>query len=170
MGLRESATHTIVRRISAVDDSWDEFKQGIKPLTKKERILKESLKINKQQIAESVFTKTINRPPEKLPHVDVQFVRELQVKRIQNKIDLHGLNCEQAEERLFQFFKKAQLLGLKAVLVITGKGSSVDGFGVLRNFTIQWFKTHSEFVVAYAEADDKDGGQGAFYVHVRKSH
>ena len=92
-----------------------------------------------------------------------------QVKRIQNKIDLHGLNCAQAEERLFHFFKKAQLLGFKAVLVITGKGRSDDGFGVLRNFTLQWFKMHSEFVVAYAEADDKDGGQGAFYVHVRKT-
>lgn len=89
--------------------------------------------------------------------------RDQKKMQLQDRIDLHGHTQEKAHTALLHFFSKAQKQGYKWVLVITGKGA------VLQTFVPQWFENHSSFVISYAFAQPKDGGQGAFYVRVRKS-
>lgn len=87
-------------------------------------------------------------------------------KKIGATLDLHGQNQNMADRSLLHFFDRAQARGLKFVLVITGKGDPTHG--VIKSFAQNWFKQHHEYVAAYCEALVKDGGSGAFYVHIRR--
>eukprot|EP01035_Chromulina_nebulosa_P025141 gene25141-32798_t len=97
-------------------------------------------------------------------HQDVQRLtqKEMKKKKIEGRIDLHGYTRNEAESALKRFFNWAQTSNMHYVLVITGKG------GVLKTEVPLWFKKHPEFVVSFNEALPKDGGSGAYYVHVRR--
>ena len=75
---------------------------------------------------------------------------------------MHGYTRNQAESALSRFFMGAQSSNLNFVLIITGKGD------VLKNLAPDWLKKHPEYVVSFKQALPKDGGSGAFYVHVRR--
>lgn len=80
---------------------------------------------------------------------------------IEATLDLHGDTRAQAQEHLFQFLYRSQLLGKRWVRVITGKS------GVLRQDVPGWLKENSPLVSGYTQAPDFDGGCGALYVRVR---
>lgn len=73
-------------------------------------------------------------------------------------LDLHGLTLAQAEEELLNFLEKNS----GWVLLVTGKGE------ILRKWFIEWAENHPEYLVGFAQALDKHGGSGAFYLHIRK--
>ena len=50
---------------------------------------------------------------------------------IEGRVDLHGMTQEQAYSLLLSFLGRAHANGIRYVLVITGKGSSSGGDGVL---------------------------------------
>lgn len=84
-----------------------------------------------------------------------------------SKIDLHGLTLEDAQLELRQRLKTFARNGHRHVLVITGKGA--EGKGVIRSNFRDWLKQPplSELVIAYCQAQPKDGGGGAWYVNLR---
>ncbi len=96
--------------------------------------------------------------------------REIKGVKIDATIDLHGDKLDHACQRLKNFLTHCQRVGNRLVLVITGKGKNVDGeiVGVLRNEIPTWFKNNPQFVISFTNAQSKDGGEGAFYVRVRK--
>ena len=51
---------------------------------------------------------------------------------IEGRVDLHGMTQHQAHALLLAFLARAHAGGVRYVLVITGKGSSSGGEGVLR--------------------------------------
>jgi len=84
------------------------------------------------------------------------------------RIDLHGLSRDQAQLRLTGFLTEKAHAGHRHVLVITGKG--VRGGGVIRRQFPEWISSPplNELVIAYCQAQPKDGGDGAWYVNLRR--
>ncbi len=90
---------------------------------------------------------------------------------IESRLDLHGMTQPEAHARLIEFLEKAYTNGLRAVLVITGKGLRPDGkTGILRNIVPHWLgqPTLSHVIKAFGYAVPRDGGEGALYVLLRR--
>lgn len=94
---------------------------------------------------------------------------------IDGRLDLHGLTQSEAHATLLRFLRNASARQARLVLVITGKGSGKDGDlggrGVLRRQLPHWlalpeFRT---LVIGFEQAHIAHGGEGAWYVSVRRS-
>jgi DNA-nicking Smr family endonuclease len=93
---------------------------------------------------------------------------------IDARIDLHEMTQQRAYDALAGFLRQAQAMGLRHVLVITGRGGSAGSAfgsrGVLRRVVPQWF-AGPEFrplVSGFDSAERHHGGDGALYVRVRR--
>jgi DNA-nicking Smr family endonuclease len=84
------------------------------------------------------------------------------------RLDLHGLDQDQARAELTRFLHRARDEGWRAVLVITGKGTRGDG--VLRRSTPEWLASPGlrDLVAGVSEAHRRHGGQGALYVALKR--
>ena len=84
------------------------------------------------------------------------------------RLDLHGLDQDQARAMLISFLHRARSEGWRAVLIITGKGSRGDG--VLRRMTPEWLAAPSlrDLVAGVSEAHRRHGGEGALYVALKR--
>lgn len=84
------------------------------------------------------------------------------------RLDLHGYGQDQARRVLEDFLIRAQSEGLRAVLVITGKGFLGDG--ILRRSTPDWLSAPSlrSVVAGVSEAHRRHGGEGALYIALKK--
>jgi DNA-nicking Smr family endonuclease len=84
------------------------------------------------------------------------------------RLDLHGLDQDRAWAVLEAFLRRAHDEGLRAVLVITGKGT--QGPGVLRRRVPEWLAApHLAHIVAgVSEATWRHGGEGALYVALKR--
>lgn len=91
--------------------------------------------------------------------------------QLEARVDLHGLTQAEAHRLLHAFLYQAREEGLRHVLVITGKGSSSSGDGVLRRSVPQWFSTapFRLLVSGFDEASRRHGGGGALYVRLRRA-
>lgn len=94
------------------------------------------------------------------------------------RIDLHGLTLAQAHPALSRFILEAVTDGRRLVLVITGKGKSKpdtgpipERHGALRHQVPHWLNSPpiKAHVLQITEAHTKHGGQGAYYVYLRRS-
>ena len=87
---------------------------------------------------------------------------------IEARIDLHGMGAWEAEDRLKAFLRSAWAQGLRAVLVVTGKGSTGDG--VIRRHAPEWLAARElrDVVAGVSSAHRRHGGEGALYVALRK--
>ncbi|SEV91277.1 DNA-nicking endonuclease, Smr domain [Aliiroseovarius sediminilitoris] len=93
------------------------------------------------------------------------------------RIDLHGMTIAQAHPVLVRFILDAAAADRRLVLVITGKGKHRDDggpipvrHGVLRHQVPHWLNTMplKQYVLQISEAHLKHGGQGAYYVYLRR--
>ncbi|MGI9525131.1 MAG: Smr/MutS family protein [Hyphomicrobiaceae bacterium] len=97
------------------------------------------------------------------------------------RLDLHGLRQEEAYVTLKRFLISAQNRDLRTVLVITGKGqpdialepwhrSLEEQRGVLRRALPNWLRQpeFTRIVVGFGPAHVRDGGEGAYYVQLRR--
>lgn len=87
---------------------------------------------------------------------------------LEARIDLHGLDQDQARAALERFLLRAQAEGHRAALVITGKG--MGGDGVLRRRLPDWLLGHPlrGVVAGVSEARRRHGGKGAVYVALKR--
>ena len=87
---------------------------------------------------------------------------------IENKLDLHGFNQEDAENLLEDFINQSIENGKRLILIITGKGK--EGEGVIKNNIISWLNNKSlrNKILAVNHASKKHGGSGAIYILLRK--
>ncbi|MDY8108977.1 Smr/MutS family protein [Fulvimarina sp. 2208YS6-2-32] len=89
---------------------------------------------------------------------------------IDARIDLHDMTQDSAHAALSNFLRQAQMMGMRHVLVITGRGKPGGARGILKRMVPFWFAS-AEFrmlVSAFENADRHHGGEGALYVRVRK--
>lgn len=94
------------------------------------------------------------------------------------RIDLHGMTLDQAEPALAGFLRRAHGSGKRLVLVITGKGRASENEGPiperpgrLRRQVPIWLSRGalSGLVLQVVQAHRRHGGDGAYYVYLRRS-
>lgn len=90
---------------------------------------------------------------------------------LEARIDLHGLIQSEAHGLLLGFLIHAHERGLRHVLVITGKGSSMGSEGALKRAVPLWFsKPEFRFLISSHEpAAAHHGGDGAIYVRLSRA-
>ena len=107
-----------------------------------------------------------------IQHLDKETRGKLAKGRLEigGRIDLHGLRQDEAHSLLHDFLTRAAGRGLRYVLVITGKGFSSGGEGVLRRSVPGWLVTPGfrRLVSGYEQAHRSHGGEGALYVRLRR--
>ncbi|MCQ4633831.1 Smr/MutS family protein [Shinella sp. CPCC 100929] len=89
---------------------------------------------------------------------------------LEARIDLHGMIQSEAHGFLLGFLIKAHERGLRHVLVITGKGTSLGSDGALKRAVPLWFSL-PEFrplISSYEPAARNHGGEGALYVRLAR--
>jgi DNA-nicking Smr family endonuclease len=84
------------------------------------------------------------------------------------RIDLHGLDQDQARAAVTAFLLRAQAEGCRAALVITGRGRL--GGGVLKRRLPDWLSEAPlrAAVAGFSTAHRRHGGEGAFYVALKR--
>ena len=87
---------------------------------------------------------------------------------IGGRLDLHGLDQDQARAALIGFLTRAVQDGHRAVLVITGRGRT--GSGVLRRRVPDWLSEAPlrALVAGVTRAHRRHGGEGALYVALKR--
>ena len=97
--------------------------------------------------------------------------------RPEAKLDLHGLTLERAHPALVDFVLGHAARGRRLLLVVTGKGKPRDEggpiptrLGVLRHQVPQWLRMPplAPMVLQVAQAHRSHGGEGAYYVYLRR--
>jgi DNA-nicking Smr family endonuclease len=178
------------RQLSDEDRSlWTRVARSITPLSPAKRGVKPVMKSavepadsSDRPPAPRVTARDKSPPPAKTPPLAPFDRRQKQrVARgrdaIDARIDLHGMTQREAHGELLSFLRHAQADGARIALVVTGKGSRSDTGGgscergVLRRQVPMWLglPEFRLFVVAFEEAHAGHGGEGAFYVRLRRA-
>ncbi|EJZ20787.1 Smr/MutS family protein [Rhizobium sp. Pop5] len=91
---------------------------------------------------------------------------------LEARIDLHGLVQSEAHVILLDFLIRAHERGMRHVLVITGKGSSMGSEGALKRAVPLWFsKPEFRYLISsYEPAAHHHGGEGALYIRLSRRH
>jgi DNA-nicking Smr family endonuclease len=89
------------------------------------------------------------------------------------RLDLHGFTQDAARAALTRFLLHARADGVRVALVVTGKGgrlhSGETAPGVLKQRLPEWLSGSDlrPLLSGYAEAHQRHGGGGAYYVFLR---
>lgn len=124
--------------------------------------------------AEGGIRLTTSRPGERRHHPLERPVKRKIAKgrlELEARIDLHGMIQSEAHGFLLGFLMHAHTRGLRHVLVITGKGTSIGSDGALKRAVPLWFSL-PEFrplISSYETAARNHGGEGALYVRLARS-
>jgi DNA-nicking Smr family endonuclease len=89
--------------------------------------------------------------------------------RYEAKLDLHGFNPDDAADMLTQFIDKQFSLNKRIILIIHGKGGRKGEDPILKNLVNHWLPQLAK-VLIFHSAKPKDGGTGAVYVLLKRSH
>lgn len=129
-------------------------------------------------ISQPVFTRAgeAHAPPRTEGGLDRNSARRLRQGKfaIEGTLDLHGLTREEAWNALVGFLQHGFELQKRCVLVITGKGRfrTEAGFsdGVLRMHLPRWLGQEpcNRWVLRHETAQPHHGGEGAFYILLRR--
>lgn len=139
----------------------------------------EQEKVEKQTSASPMPQQTA-APSTGKPPAGVHHPLERPVKRkiakgrlaLEARIDLHGLVQSEAHAILLDFLIRAHERGMRHVLVITGKGSSMGSEGALKRAVPLWFsKPEFRYLISsYESAAQHHGGEGALYIRLSRRH
>ena len=117
---------------------------------------------------------------DKLNDKDSQLRKKKIEKKISKTIDLHGLSLENANKVIEEFIKECFEKGINKIVIITGKGLRSQNndnpyvskdLSILKNSVPEYIKSKvnlMRMIKEIKEADIKDGGQGAFYILLKK--
>ena len=100
-------------------------------------------------------------------------------KYISYKLDLHGLSLSEANKLVKKFIIESYNIGLKKILIITGKGLRSSSkknpyvsekLSVLKNSIPEYIKSEVSLnskIKKIQTAPTEEGGEGAFYVFLK---
>jgi DNA-nicking Smr family endonuclease len=86
---------------------------------------------------------------------------------VQDVLDLHGLNREEARLSLAQFLGACLRRGLRCIRIVHGKGLRSPGKEPVLKGKVQLWLARREEVLAFCEAPANQGGSGALLVLLR---
>ena len=122
------------------------------------------------------FTKRL----ENIHNKDDDFIKQNNNANRIKRLDLHGLSLNQANKIVKKFILDSFEEGYKKLLIITGKGlrSKVyknpylsEQLSVLKNSVPEFIKNDKDLfkkISSTETADLKDGGDGAFYIFLKR--
>ena len=122
------------------------------------------------------FTKRLESVSDK----DLDFVKQNTTVHKIRKLDLHGLSLNEANKMAKKFVIQSFEEGYRKLLIITGKGlrSKIhknpylsEQMSVLKHSVPEFIKNDEDLlekISSISTADLKDGGEGAFYIFLRK--
>ena len=96
------------------------------------------------------------------------------------KIDLHGLSLDEANNKIETLIDKYFIEGVEKIVIITGKGlrsKTVDNpyvskdLSILKNSVPDYINSNLKIknkIKSISKAKIKDGGEGAFYIFLKK--
>ena len=123
---------------------------------------------------------TFTKRSEKIYNKDDTFVKQNTIISKTKRLDLHGLSLNQANKIVKKFIIESFEYGYKKLLIITGKGlgSKVhqnpylsEQMNVLKHSVPEFIKNDEDLfkkIKRISIADLKDGGEGAFYIFLKK--
>lgn len=157
------------RSENPIREKKNTIKSSFMDMKKNFSIKSDSIKSNSEKsIKKNNISKTNNHFT-----VDRRTNQKLQrgLIRPEVSLDLHGLSQILAQERFSNFIVSSSLKGIKCVLVVTGRKLGLYGpEGVLRASVPSWIQKSEvrKYVLSYSYAQQRDGGDGAFYILLRK--
>ncbi len=126
-------------------------------------------------------TTTIKKHEYKLENINIKKSIKKRSINIDKKIDFHGKSLLDSEELFSNTIINCYNKGLRCLLFVTGKGLFKTKethenekpklyHGVIRSALINWVgsKKFSRYILGYEAASVEHGGDGAFYVYLRK--
>ena len=117
---------------------------------------------------------------EKLNDKDLQLRNNEVNNKVSKTIDLHGFSLNDANQAVEKFIIECFEKGINKVVIITGKGlrskNNEDPYvskklSILKNSIPEYIKSRANLmgmIKEIKEANIKDGGQGAFYILLKK--
>ena len=115
---------------------------------------------------------------EKLEDKDKKFLKKKNT-RIRS-LDLHGYSLSDANDKIKQFIQESFNLGAEKLIIVTGKGihsqNEKDPYiskklGILRYSVPEYINNNvslNNLIKELSPAKIEDGGEGAFYIYLRK--
>ena len=110
--------------------------------------------------------------------LDSHWDRRLKAGTLQPEItlDLHGHNLDAAYDRLMSGVGQARAMGVRTILLITGKPRPVaaadrgEKRGAIRAKVLDWLaaSSHHSAIAAVRRAHQRHGGDGALYIVLRR--
>ena len=96
------------------------------------------------------------------------------------KVDLHGLSLNEANKKIEILIDKYFFEGVEKIIVITGKGHRSktinnpyvsEDLSIIKNSVPYYINSNSKIknkIKIISKAEIKDGGEGAFYIFLKK--
>lgn len=159
---------------------WDIVTQDVKPLRHKNTVGNQSSVPRKQASLSAPEKHARAVPPDKPAVTEAPGHREVDRRTAQKlkkgrfpvdvTLDLHGLTQAAAHKRMREVLIAAHARQQRCVLVITGKGKSGEGTGVIKRSVPEWLREPSlrAIVLRTEAATPEHGGSGALYVLLRR--
>ena len=122
------------------------------------------------------FTKSLRNIYDK----DTYYIKQNAKINKTQRLDLHGFSLNEANKKVKKFIIKSNNLGYKKLIIVTGKGlrSKVhqnpylsEQMNVLKHSVPEFIKNDEDLfekIKRISIADLKDGGEGAFYIFLKK--
>ena len=116
---------------------------------------------------------------EKLPDKDNSHTKDKSIKM--SEIDLHGFTLDEANKTIDRFINESYEKGINKIRIVTGKGLHSDNeknpyiskdLSILRYSIPEYIKKNNDLmklIIEFKEATIQDGGDGAFYIHLKKN-
>ena len=166
---------------------------GVKPLKKNNKItnpIPKSIKsdalriIIKETESDRVYEKAKNVTTQQKTVIQKNDINKKLKKNkipINRKIDFHGRSLDEAKKIFFNTINDCFSKNFRCILFITGKGSikketdcSQDSklyYGKIRNNFLDWVNHNAvqSKILNVQQANTKTGGDGAFFVYLRKN-
>jgi DNA-nicking Smr family endonuclease len=166
--------------------------KGVSPIKKNNRIKKEDPKTNYKSEKKNI----VKKPEAITPNVNTiiknsEFsLEKIDLKKgikkgsfhIDKKIDFHGKSLLESEEQFNNIIIESYNSGQRCLLFVTGKGlfkskNYEEGYkpklyhGIIRASFVDWVrsKKFSKYILSFEQASIEHGGDGAFYVYLRKN-
>ena len=163
--------------------------KGVTPIKKNNKIKKQILKTTNKFINKNTENKpnpNTNKPITSfktqnftLEKIGIKKNIKKGLMKIDKKIDFHGRGLIEAEEIFSATIKECYNNNKRCILFVTGKGLYKKNndynsprlfYGIIRESFNDWVssKKFSKYILSFEKASIEHGGDGAFYVYLRK--
>ena len=169
--------------------------KGVKPIKKKDNIIKKKHKTNTHKLKngsninepnlKQTNSKTYNKKSEfKISFSEINKDLKKGRVRIDKKIDLHGFSLLDAEDIVKNTIINCYKKNMRCILFVTGKGvhkvlqkhnnetqAPKLYYGKIKNSIISWVNNDDvkKYILTYQDAGIEHGGDGAIFIYLRKN-